>query len=110
VARAQANLEHMIALAQAADAHVLLLGMRMPPNYGPRYTSAFYMMYTALARSHATALVPFLMAGVALHPQLIQADGLHPNEQGQPLLLDNVWPELQMLLGSAHPRRQEGQR
>ncbi len=104
VAQAKMNLERMIELAQGAGARVLLIGMRMPPNYGPRYTSAFYDMYSTLASTDHLALVPFLMAGVALHPTLIQSDGLHPNEQAQPLLLDNVWPELQGLLGPARPR------
>jgi acyl-CoA thioesterase-1 len=100
VAAAQDNLDHMITLAQSRGARVLLVGMLMPPNYGERYTSAFHAAFSALAQSHHLALVPFLMAGVALHPELIQADGLHPNERGQPLLLDNVWPVLQPMLGS----------
>jgi len=101
VARARANLDHMIGLARTAGARVLLIGIRMPPNYGPRYTRSFFMMYSTLAQAHDLPLVPFLMAGVALHPELIQADGLHPNERAQPLLLDNVWPELAPLLGPA---------
>ena len=100
VADAQDNLDHMIILAQSHDARVLLVGMLMPPNYGERYTSAFHAAFGDLAQSHHLALVPFLMAGVALHSELIQADGLHPNERGQPLLLDNVWPVLQPMLGS----------
>jgi acyl-CoA thioesterase-1 len=98
VARARSNLDQMITLAQARGERVLLLGMRMPPNYGPRYTEAFHMMYLDLARQHHVALVPFLMDKVALHPELIQADGLHPNERGQPLLLQTVWPQLAPLL------------
>jgi len=92
------NLDRMITLAQARGVTVLLLGMRMPPNYGERYTTGFYNMYTGLAQAHKLALVPFLMDQVALKPALMQADGLHPNEQGQPLLLDNVWPVLTPLL------------
>lgn len=114
VARAKANLDRMIGLAQAAGARVLLIGMRMPPNYGPRYTSAFYMMYSALAQAHDLRLVPFLMSAVALHPELIQADGLHPNERAQPLLLNTVWPELAPMLGpmlgTAQRQRRQGQR
>jgi len=98
VQRARENLDRMITLGQSAGARVLLLGIRMPPNYGERYTSAFQSMYTELAQAHRIALVPFLLQGVALDPTLIQADGLHPNERGQPLLLDNVWPKLQPLL------------
>jgi acyl-CoA thioesterase-1 len=95
---ARDNLEQMIDLAQARHIRVLLIGMLMPPNYGERYTSAFHAMYGELAQRHHVALVPFLMAGVALQPALIQADGLHPNEQAQPQLLNNVWPWLRALL------------
>jgi acyl-CoA thioesterase-1 len=77
---------------------VLLLGLRMPPNYGERYTTGFMTMYQELAATHHIALLPFLLENVALTPGLMQADGLHPNEQGQPLLLDNVWPRLVPLL------------
>jgi acyl-CoA thioesterase I len=98
------NLDKMIALARARGITVLLLGMRMPPNYGERYTSGFQNMYTDLAQAHKLLLVPFLLDRVALDPGLMQADGLHPNERGQPLLLDNVWPKLEPLLGAAgHP-------
>lgn len=110
LAQAQVNLTRMVELAQAEGAQVLLIGMRMPPNYGPRYTSEFHAMYTSLAHSYHLALVPFLMAGVALRPDLIQADGLHPNEQAQPLLLDNVWPELQGLLGPPRQGRAQERR
>jgi acyl-CoA thioesterase-1 len=92
------NLDRMITLAQARGVTVLLLGMRMPPNYGERYTTGFYNMYTDLAQAHKLALVPFFLDQVALKPALMQADGLHPNEQGQPQLLDNIWPVLAPLL------------
>lgn len=98
--QARDNLGTMIRLAQKAGARVLLLGVLMPPNYGERYTSAFYAMYGQLAQRHAVALVPFLMAAVALKPELIQADGLHPSEQAQPLLLATVWPQLRPMLGT----------
>jgi acyl-CoA thioesterase-1 len=98
VASTRSNLEDMIRLAMQGKRRVLLLGMRMPPNYGERYTQAFERMYAELARVHHTALVPFFLAGVAGKPELIQADGLHPNARGQPLLLDNVWPALAPLL------------
>jgi acyl-CoA thioesterase-1 len=94
------NLDKMISLAQARGITVLLLGMRVPPNYGERYTTGFYNMYTDLAQAHKLALVPFLLDRVALNPVLMQADGLHANEAGQPLLLDNVWPKLVPLLGA----------
>lgn len=100
--RTEANLERMITLSQSQGARVLLLGIQLPPNYGARYTSAFFMMFADLARREHVALVPWLMAGVALHASLMQADGLHPDERAQPLLLDNVWPALRPMLGSAH--------
>jgi acyl-CoA thioesterase-1 len=95
------NLDKMITLARARGVPVLLLGMRMPPNYGERYTTGFYNMYTELAQAHKLTLVPFLLDQVALNPALMQADGMHPNEQGQPLLLDNVWPKLEPMLRAA---------
>ena len=101
LANTRDNLDKMITLALARGVTVLLLGMRMPPNYGERYTTGFQDMYTGLAQAHKLALVPFLLDQVALNPALMQADGLHPNEQGQPLLLDNVWPKLEPLLRAA---------
>jgi acyl-CoA thioesterase-1 len=98
LATTRANLDAMIALAAAGRRSVLVLGMRMPPNYGERYTHGFAAAYGELARRHRAALLPFLLAGIADQPELMQADGLHPNERGQPLLLDNVWPVLQPLL------------
>ena len=92
------NLDRMITLARARGVSVLLVGMRLPPNYGERYTSGFMNLYAELAQAHKLTLVPFLLDGVALNPALMQADGMHPNEQGQPLLLDNVWPKLEPLL------------
>ncbi len=96
--RTRANLDQMITLAQQRGAAVLLLGVRLPPNYGERYTTGFRDMFATLARSHRIASVPLLLDGVDLHPELMQADQVHPNEQGQPLLLDNVWARLLPLL------------
>jgi len=92
------NLEQMVKLARARQITVLLVGMRMPPNYGERYTTGFQKMYTDLAEQYKLPLVPFLLEKVALDPTLMQADGIHPTEQGQPLLLDTVWPKLAPLL------------
>jgi acyl-CoA thioesterase-1 len=94
----RANLDSMLSLAATEHRAVLLVGMRMPPNYGERYTQGFAALYPELARAHHAALVPFLLQGVAEKPALMQADGLHPNERGQPVLLDNVWPVLRPLL------------
>jgi acyl-CoA thioesterase I len=98
VAVTRANLETMILAAQGAGARVLLAGMRIPPNYGPRYTEAFHALYAELASAHHTALVPFLLEGVAGDPGLIQEDGIHPNTAAQPRLLAQVRPVLEPLL------------
>jgi acyl-CoA thioesterase-1 len=98
VAQMRLNLAHMADLAAAAGAKVLLLGMRMPPNYGPDFTEQFRASYSDLARDRKLPLVPFLLNDIALFPTLMQVDGIHPNEQGQPKLLDNVWPVLKPLL------------
>jgi acyl-CoA thioesterase-1 len=98
VAQMRANLEQMVDLSMAAGAKVLLLGMRMPPNYGPEFTEQFVSSYGNLAREKNLPLVPFLLKDVALSPALMQGDGMHPNELGQPKLLDNVWPSLKPLL------------
>ena len=101
LAQTQANLDQIITLLQAEGASVLLLGVHLPPNYGERYTSGFSAMYQQLAAAHKIPLLPFLLERVALTPGLMQADGLHPNEQAQPMLLENVWPKLLPLLRAA---------
>jgi acyl-CoA thioesterase I len=94
----RSNLEAIMSLAAAEHRAVVLLGMRMPPNYGERYTLGFAAVFPELSRRHHAALVPFLLDGVADRPALMQPDGLHPNERGQAILLDNVWPVLKPLL------------
>jgi acyl-CoA thioesterase-1 len=94
----RANLKQMIELATAAGAKVLLLGMRMPPNYGQQYTDQFAMVFSDLARDKKLPLVPFLLTDIALSPTLLQGDDIHPNAAGQPVLLENVWPLLKPLL------------
>ena len=98
IAQMRANLVRMIDLSTAAGAQVLLLGMRIPPNYGPDYTEQFRLCYTDVARDKKLPLVPFLLNGIALTPNLMQADGIHPDELGQPILLANIWTSLQPLL------------
>ena len=95
----QDNLQAMITLARQQQAKVLLVGMQIPPNYGPDYTRRFSAMYQDLAKANKVALVPFFMEGIAADLSLFQADRIHPNEQAQPRLLDNVWPALKPLLG-----------
>lgn len=100
VPETRGNLEKMIELAKAAGAQVLLIGMRMPPNYGPRYTADFSQMFADIAQRDHLAFVPFLLESVAFNPTLMQADGLHPSERGTPVMLDTVWPRLLPLLHS----------
>jgi len=92
------NLAQMVQLSQAAGARVLLVGIRIPPNYGPRYGDQFARIYPELASHYRVPLVPFLLDKVALDPALMQADGLHPDAQGEIPVLDTLWPYLQPLL------------
>ena len=88
------NMTGMIRKSQQAGAVVLLTGIKLPPNYGPAYLQQFESIYADLAREFDTLLVPFFMDGVVFKPGLLQADGIHPNEDAQPVLLDNVWEVL----------------
>jgi acyl-CoA thioesterase-1 len=95
------NLEQMAQTAQAAGAKLLLVGMQVPPNYGADYTRAFADIFVSVAMKHKAVLVPFLLRGVADRPDAekwFQADRIHPREEAQSLLLDNVWPELKKIL------------
>ncbi len=94
----QVNLEAMIRAARERQAKVLLIGMRMPPNYGGAYTRAFAAVYAELARRHRLAFVPFLLEGFADRPEYFLADGIHPNAAAQPLILETVWHALKPLL------------
>ena len=93
-----ANLAAIIEQARAAGAEPLLVGMRLPPNYGPAYTRRFERIYRELAREYSVPFVPFLLQGVAGHAELMQPDGMHARAAAQPKLLDNVWPHLKPLL------------
>jgi len=95
------NLRQMIELSQAANAQVLLIGIRLPPNYGPQYTERFYQIYPKLAQEYGLPLVPFLLENVATDYRLMQRDGLHPNADAQPIVLQTVWKQLGPLLQSA---------
>ncbi len=95
------NLEAMIDLARRQGSRVLLVGMRLPPNYGTAYTRKFQQVFARVAASRKAPLVPFLLEGVGGDLALFQADGLHPLAEAQPILLDNVWRELEPLLGRA---------
>lgn len=92
------NLEAMLQQIRATGAVPVLIGIQIPPNYGPEYTQEFRDLYPGLAKSRKTALVPFLLEGIADKPELFLPDGLHPGVAAQPRLLENVWPVLQAAL------------
>jgi acyl-CoA thioesterase-1 len=94
----RANLARMIELSRDRGAKVLLAGMQMPPNYGPSYASMFAAVYPDLAKKYDVALVDFLLEGVAVHPELMQPDNIHPNAAGQKVVFENVWPVLAEML------------
>jgi acyl-CoA thioesterase I len=98
LATSRDNLQRAITLARNAKARVLLVGMMIPPNYGPRYSQEFRDMFPALASRNSVALVPFLLENVALDDALMQEDGIHPNAKAQPRILENLWPRLKPLL------------
>ncbi|MBS0338256.1 MAG: arylesterase [Proteobacteria bacterium] len=98
VAEMRRNLAAMIREARAARSRVLLVGVKMPPNYGADYTRAFEAAYTDLANEYKTGLVPFLFEGVAEKRENFQADNLHPTAEAQPILLENVWKALKPML------------
>lgn len=92
------NFEYLIETSQAARAKVVLVGMRMPPNYGAEYANSFHALYGELAKKYDVPVVDFFLDGVALDDTLMQADGIHPNATAQPKLLDNLWPALSKVL------------
>jgi len=94
------NLDRMIALSRDQGAEVLLLGIQLPPNYGPAYTEAFHRVYLDLAAQRDVALVPFFLAGVAEREELFLADRIHPNEDAQPQLMENVWAGLVTMINA----------
>ena len=98
VSRVRANLELLILKSRASGAQVLLVAIRVPTNYGPRYTTSFQSIYNELATRYRIGVVPFLSDQVAVDLALFQADGIHPNAQAQPLLLNNLWLRLSPLL------------
>ncbi len=92
------NFRDMITMANAAKAKVILVGMQIPPNYGRDYTERFFSLYARIAKETKSALVPFLMEGVADKPEMFQADRIHLLAAAHPALLDNIWPHLQNAL------------
>ena len=100
IAQVRDNLNQLIHLSRRSGAQVLLVGMRIPPNYGPTYTNEFHALYGELAKRHGLPLVPFFLEGIALDDSLMQEDGIHPNAAAQPRLLAQVWPKLAPLLAN----------
>ena len=98
IADVRANFESLIRLSRDSGANVLLIGMRIPPNYGATYTRTFHDLFGELAAKHRLPLVPFFLDGIALDDSLMLEDGLHPNAAAQPKLLEMVWPKLEPLL------------
>ncbi|MGY2463006.1 arylesterase [Vreelandella sulfidaeris] len=94
----KANLASMIEQSQESGAQVLLLGIDIPPNYGQAYRDAFTGVFHSLAEEYDVAIVPFLLEDIALNKDLMQSDGIHPTAEAQPIILENVWPELEPLL------------
>lgn len=93
------NITDMIQLSQASGARVLLTGIKLPPNYGAAYLEQFESIYADLADEYGTLLVPFFMDGVVFEAGMLQADGIHPSAEAQPVLLENVWRVLAPELG-----------
>lgn len=94
----KSNLSTLVEQSKNAGAEVLLLGIQIPPNYGEKYAQAFFENYQQLANEHQVGLVPFLLKDVGGKNELMQEDGIHPNQQAQPILLENVWPKVQETL------------
>jgi acyl-CoA thioesterase-1 len=94
----RANLEALIAACRRFKSEVLLIGMRLPPNYGPAYTEKFRGVYGSVARARKLPVVPFLLEGFAEKPEYFQTDGVHPNARAQPIIAETVWKALRPLL------------
>lgn len=105
LATLQENLNAMIDAAQAANVSIMLVGMQLPPNYGPNYANKFREVFAGVAEARDVPFVPFLLEGFAADRDMFQNDGIHPTAAAQPRILDNVWPTLAPLLGTAHATR-----
>ena len=105
-ARMKENLSTIIETSQASGAAVVLLGIRIPSNYGQRYTAAFENVYRELADEYGIPWIEFFMEGIALNAELMQDDGIHPNSEAQPILLDNAWPIVNQALAQRNENKQ----
>ena len=97
--RMKTNLEKIIRTSKASGAAVVILGIRIPTNYGPRYRDAFEQVFRDMASTHEVPWIEFFMERVAMNEELMQGDGIHPNAAAQPILLDNAWPMIAQALG-----------
>ncbi|HXJ08475.1 MAG TPA: GDSL-type esterase/lipase family protein, partial [Burkholderiales bacterium] len=98
IAEMRKNLAAMVERSRKAGARVLLVGVYIPPNYGPDYTKEFFDSFGELAKRHHTALVPYIMQDFALKPEFFQPDRIHPTVEAQPLMMEQVWKALRPLL------------
>ena len=98
LAQMKPNITAMVTKAKGIDARVLLVGMRLPPNYGGTYSGKFRRVYQEIAREQRVALAPFMLDGIATDVALMQPDRIHANARAQARILDNVWPYLRPLL------------
>ena len=98
LAQLEDNLQAIVRQGKRAGARILMLGVRIPPNYGPQYTGRFHAIYGEIAKRNHVALVPFFLEGVAGHAELMQTDGIHPRDEAQQRLMENVWKGLKPLL------------
>ena len=103
--RMKANLQTIIETTKTSGAAVIMLGIRIPTNYGPRYTGAFENVYRELADQLSVLWIEFFMEGIALNEELMQEDGIHPNASAQSILLDNAWPIIRQALAD-HAKHQ----
>lgn len=103
--RMKANLQTIIETARANGAAIVMLGIRIPSNYGPRYTRDFENVYRELAEQSGVLWIEFFMGGIAFDEKLMQDDGIHPNARAQPILLDNAWPIIRQALAD-HAKKQ----
>jgi acyl-CoA thioesterase-1 len=104
VANIKRNLITMVQMSQEVGAKVILAGMQIPPNYGPRYTDPFTAQFEEIAQDLGLPLIPFLIDGIAQQAELMQDDGIHPKAEAQGMVLDNVWPILETVLSAGAPQ------
>lgn len=105
LAETERNIRTMVELSKKSGAEVLLLGMRIPPNYGQEYTQQFAQLFVRIAKNQQVALLPFFLEGVAQRNELFQADRIHPNEAAQSIMFQNVWTALAPFYGQLIPKK-----